>query len=84
VIGPEVTLGWSGSSSSWVTGYSILRSSNGSNFSQIASVSAGLRSYTDSSVQGLGITYWYEVVADSSYGDTTSEDMSVTTPLICV
>jgi hypothetical protein len=84
VIGPEVNLGWSGSSSSWVTGYAVLRSSDGTNFTQIASVSSSARSYTDSAVQGLGITYWYEIVADSAYGNTASAVVSVSTPLVCV
>jgi len=84
VLGPYVTLTWTDSSSSSVSGYEILRSTNGTSFSDLASVSAGAKTYTDSSVLGLGTTYWYEVRALSPYGSATSGAVSATTPLTCL
>jgi hypothetical protein len=83
IVGPAVNLSWTDSSSS-VSGYEILRSSNGSGYSQVATVSSGAASYTDTSVQGLGVTYWYEVVAFGPGGRATSAATSATTPLTCV
>ncbi len=79
-----MSLTWSDSRSSYVTGYEILRSTNGSSYSGIAEVSSKASSYTDTSVQGLGITYWYKVEALSSHGTAMSSTVSVTTPLLCL
>jgi hypothetical protein len=79
-----VILSWTDSRSSDVTGYEILRSANGSSYSGIAEVSAGSRSYTDTSVEGLGVTYWYKVEALSTHGEAMSSAVSVMTPLLCL
>jgi titin len=79
-----VKLTWTDSSSYWVTGYEILRSSNGTSYSGIASVSSSATSYTDTSVSGLDTTYWYEVEALSPEGTATSAAVKVTTPTLCV
>jgi putative nucleotidyltransferase with HDIG domain len=84
VLGPQVILSWTDSRSSDVTGYEILRSANGSSYSGIAEVSAGSRSYTDTSVEGLGVTYWYKVEALSTHGEAMSSAVSVMTPLLCL
>ena len=84
LIGPQVYVQWTDSVSSWVTSYVIMRSSDGTDYSPIATVSAGASSYTDSSVAGLGTTYWYEIVARSGEGSATSGSVSVTTPLTCL
>lgn len=75
---------WSDSTSSSVSGYEILRSANGSSYSEIAGVSARSESFTDSTVQGLGTTYWYKIEARSDDGPATSSAVSVTTPLLCL
>ena len=84
VIGPVVNLSWTDSISGSVTSYEILRSTNGSSYADLAVVSASSASYDDSSVQGLGTTYWYEIEARSPYGSSKSKSVSVTTPLTCV
>jgi putative nucleotidyltransferase with HDIG domain len=84
ILVPEVKLTWTDSSSYWVTGYEILRSSNGTSYSGIASVSSSATSYTDTSVSGLDTTYWYEVEALSPEGTATSAAVKVTTPTLCV
>jgi putative nucleotidyltransferase with HDIG domain len=82
-IGPEITLEWTDSTSSSVTGYEILRSWNGSDYSAIADVEAGATTYSDSSYLWLGTTYWYEVEALSPEGSATSAPAQTTTPITC-
>jgi hypothetical protein len=84
VIGPEVILNWTASTSSSVTSYLILRGSSSSNLAMITSVSAGTTSYTDTSVSGLATTYWYAVEAVAPSGDAESGPVSATTPTLCV
>ena len=67
-----------------VTGYGVLRSTNGSSYSAIGTVSADSAFYSDSTVQGLGTTYWYEIEALSPYGSVRSHSVSATTPLTCL
>jgi HD domain len=83
LIGPRITLRWTDSTSSGVRGYAVLRSSNGSSYAPVGFVQAQSSSYVDTGVQGLGVTYWYEVEARSSYGSTVSSAVSATTPLLC-
>jgi hypothetical protein len=82
-IGPQITLEWTDSTSSWVTGYEILRSSNGSDYSATADLEAGTTTYSDSSELWLGTTYWYEVEALSPEGSATSAPAQTTTPITC-
>jgi putative nucleotidyltransferase with HDIG domain len=84
IIGPLVNLSWTDSTSSDVTGYEILRSTDGSSYGAIAELSAGSASYTDSAVQGLGTTYWYRVGDRSPGGGAVSDTVSVTAPLTCL
>ena len=46
-----------------MSGYEILRSTDGSSYSGLTAVSPRSVSYSDSTVQGLGATYWYKVEA---------------------
>jgi hypothetical protein len=78
-----VTLTWTDSLSSFVTGYDILRKS-GSQYGVIATVSSTAHSYTDGSAEGLHTTYTYEVEALSSRGDAVSAAVSATTPTLCL
>jgi hypothetical protein len=87
VLGPDVSLSWTASPTSSVTGYLILRSGKKTGpYSSIATVSGRATvSYTDSSVSGLGATYWYEVEAVA--GGTSSPataPASATTPGLCL
>ena len=84
VTGPQVDIVWRDSGSPHVSGYEILRSTNGSSYSPIASVSARAASYSDPTVRGLGTRYWYEIEALSPYGSAKSVPVSATTPLLCL
>jgi hypothetical protein len=83
IVGPEIRVDWTDSTSS-VRDYEVLRSSNGSNYSPVGFVGPTSGSYTDTSVQGLGITYWYEIEARSSSGSSIGGPVSATTPLLCL
>jgi hypothetical protein len=68
---PKVTLTWSYSSTA-ETGFKVERSSDGTTFSQIATVGATVRSYVDS---GVNRTEYYRVRAynsasNSAYSNT--------------
>jgi hypothetical protein len=82
-IGPEITLEWTDSTSSWVTGYEILRSSDGSDYSPVGDVEAGATTYSDSSSLWLDTSYWYEVEALSPEGSATSAPAQTVTPITC-
>jgi hypothetical protein len=82
-IGAQITLDWTDSTSSWVTGYEILRSLNGSDYSAIADVDVGAATYPDSYDLWFGTTYWYEVEALSPEGSAMSAPAQTTTPITC-
>jgi hypothetical protein len=82
-IGPEITLEWTDSTTSSVTGYEILRSSDGSDYSVVGDVDAAATTYSDSSDLWFGTTYWYEVEALSPEGSATSAPAQTTTPITC-
>jgi hypothetical protein len=64
VIGPEMTLTWTASPTTRVSGYEILRGPNQNSLSPLASVNGRTTvTYTDTTVSGIGTTYWYEVEA---------------------
>jgi titin len=84
VIGPEVTVSWTASTSPSVTSYLILRGSSSGNLAMITSVSAGTSSYSDTSVSGLATTYWYAVEAVAPGGDAVSGPVSASTPALCL
>jgi putative nucleotidyltransferase with HDIG domain len=83
VLGPEIAVTWTPSGTSSVTSYVVLRSSNGSTFSAVATVSPGTTSYTDTSV-GISTAYWYKVEAVSAGGSATSAAASARTPPLCL
>ena len=82
IAGPQIKVTWTDSKSR-VYGYSVLRSSTGRDFSAITFVGASSSSYKDTKVQGLGITYWYEIEAHSASGSSETCAVSATTPLLC-
>ncbi len=84
VIGPEVSLTWIASPSSFVTSYSVMRRSGGGTFLQVAQVSSGTTSYADTSLSGLGTSYTYEIVANAPGGTAASASASATTPALCL
>jgi hypothetical protein len=65
----QINLSWT-ESSSGVTGFLIERSTNGSTFTQIASVSASATSYSDTGLT-VGTRYYYRVRATSATANST-------------
>jgi hypothetical protein len=87
VLVPEVNLTWTASPFTQVTGYVILRStSKTSGYGSVRTVSGRSdTSYSDTSVTGLGATYWYEVEAVAgALTSPASAPASATTPPLCV
>lgn len=82
LTGTSVALAWTDQDSS-ATGYNILRSTDGVNFTKIASVTgATAGSYTDSTVSSAH-SYYYQVSATNQWTTSAvSNTLSVTTPLI--
>ncbi|HET7091835.1 MAG TPA: hypothetical protein VFI22_00105, partial [Thermomicrobiales bacterium] len=74
----EIDLAWSDVAGE--SGYSIERSTNGTNFTPLASVGANVVSYHDASVSGAGI-YYYRVYATSSFGNSGASNVAQSTPL---
>jgi hypothetical protein len=64
----QVTLSWQ-STATDMSGFVIQRSTNGSNWSQVAKVGASAASYTDTNVSKRK-TYYYRVYAYNSYGNS--------------
>jgi hypothetical protein len=86
LVGPEVTLSWTASPTTRVTGYVILRSTDRtSSYSSVGSVSGRTTvSFTDTNVTGLDTTYWYEVEAVAGGSSAASSPASATTPTMCL
>ena len=84
IVGPEVTISWTASTSPSVTSYVILRGTTAGGLSSVTSVSPTTTSYTDSSVTGFSTTYWYEVEAVAPGGTADSNEVSSTTPALCL
>jgi len=84
IVGPELTVSWTASPSSFVTSYTILRKSGGGAYSAVTQVSATTGSFADTSVSGLGTTYTYEIQANTPGGTATSAAASGTTPTLCL
>ena len=68
ISGRKITLVWKDNSTN-ETGFKIERSTNGTTFSQIATVKVNVTSYTNSSLTS-GRTYYYRVRAYSSTGNS--------------
>jgi putative nucleotidyltransferase with HDIG domain len=84
VLVPEATLTWTASPTTSVTGYQILRSTNGTSYSVVTTVSGRTTTtYADTAVSG-GTKYWYEVRASAPSGTATSNAASTTTPALCL
>jgi len=84
---PDVTVSWTESPVTGVTGYAILRSTaQASGYSAIATVSSrATTSYQDTTANGLGTKYWYEIEAlAGSSTSPPSVPLSVTTPPLCL
>ncbi len=82
LVAGQLTVSWDDNSSNEL-GFHIERSTNGSTFTTIASVSANTKSYTDTTV-AAATTYWYRVraynlTASSAYSNVTSSTTSSTT-----
>lgn len=85
ILLPEISLLWSPSPTTSVTGYVILRGPNVNSLSYSGAVSGRTNaSYIDTSVSGLGTTYWYEVEAVTGGSFAVSGPISMTTPSLCL
>jgi hypothetical protein len=84
IIGPEVTVSWTHSTSSGITGYEILRKS-GSTYQPYASVSSSATQYVDTGVSGINTSYSYEIETVTTNGTSgPSASASGTTPPLCL
>ena len=87
VLGPEITLTWSASATTRVTGYAIWRATGKtSTYSLVASVGGRTTAtYSDTTVSGLGKTYWYEIEAVAGASSSSpSAPVSAATPTLCL
>jgi hypothetical protein len=74
----QINLGWVDNANN-ETGFKIERSTNGSSFTQIATVAANVTSFNNIGL-AASTTYWYRVRANNSGGDSTySNTASATT-----
>lgn len=64
----KVTISWADNSSN-ETGFKIERSTNGTTFTQVTTVGAGVTSYTNTGLTS-GTTYYYRVRATNANGDS--------------
>jgi titin len=79
ISGGEISLAWTRNSSN-ETGFVVSRSTDGVNFSQVATVGADITSYSDFGLAQL-TTYYYEVQATNATGSSAlSNTASATTP----
>lgn len=84
IVGPQVALGWTATTSTYATGYTVERSTaSGGPYTVLASLGASTTSYTDTSTSA-GTTYWYVVVATYQSWSTPSAQASATTPSLCL
>jgi hypothetical protein len=85
VLLPQVTVNWTLSTSPTVTSYVVLRGSSASTLSTLTTISsATATSYTDTTVSGIGTTYWYAVEAVAPSGTAESGAVSATTSPLCL
>lgn len=77
---PEVTVTWTASSTSYVTGYKVERATaSGGPYAVVGSVSAGKTSYTDGESLGYSTVYYYRVSAFDGEWSATSATVSLKT-----
>jgi hypothetical protein len=63
----------------------VLRETGSSGgFTSIAQVAAGTSSYTDTSANGLGATYTYEIQANAPSGTAHTGPVAASTPTLCL
>ncbi|MEN7549086.1 alpha-amylase family glycosyl hydrolase [Rapidithrix thailandica] len=76
----NITLSWT-SDSETATSFKILRAKEGEDFSTIGSVSIEEREYVDANLESE-MEYTYQVVAVNKYGESASDEVTATAPLI--
>ncbi|HET7091837.1 MAG TPA: hypothetical protein VFI22_00115, partial [Thermomicrobiales bacterium] len=74
----EIDLVWSDVAGE--TGFRIERSTNGTNFTALASVSAGVTSYHDTTVSG-SVVYSYRIIATNSGGNSLPSNVAASAPV---
>ncbi|HET6251484.1 MAG TPA: NPCBM/NEW2 domain-containing protein, partial [Tepidisphaeraceae bacterium] len=77
VSGSKVNLSWTDNAAPTTTGFTVQRSTDGVNFSNIASTAAGVSTYVDTTI-AAGTSYTYRIVA-SGGGLTSAPSATVTT-----
>ena len=75
----SLTLNWSDNSTD-ETGFTVERSTDGSNFSLLTTLGADKTSYIDATVSG-NTKYWYQVLATNASGSSTPSNMDSGTTL---
>jgi hypothetical protein len=81
-IGTSVLLTWTNNDTS-ATGYAILRSTDGTNFTALKTVSGGTTTTTTDTTTGSAKIYYYRIEATDSYSTSAaSSSAQVTTPLL--
>jgi putative nucleotidyltransferase with HDIG domain len=83
VLGPEISLRWTASTTGAVTSYVVLRSSNGVRYAAAGTVPAATTSYTDTSLR-MDKKYWFKVEAIAPGGTATGSAVSAATPVLCL
>ncbi len=81
VSSTSIQLNWTNPNPNTATGIKILRSTDGTNFTQVNTVAATATSYTDTGLT-QGTTYYYKVVATNQAGDSTASNTIQVSPLI--
>ena len=84
----QVRLTWNNPTPNTATGIKIERSTDGTNFTQIALVGRGDTSFTDTG-RSPGTTYYYRIratnqIGDSAYTSTVSANTLIVTPVLSV
>ncbi len=77
----SIQLNWTDPTPNTATGIKILRSTNGTTFTQIDTVPAAATSYTDTTAM-QGTVYYYRVVATNQVGDSAASNTVQATPTI--
>jgi fibronectin type 3 domain-containing protein len=65
----QINLSWTDNAAGIENGFILQRSTDGLNYTQIATLAQGITTYADSSLSA-GTTYYYRVEATSTYGDS--------------
>ena len=87
ILGPQVSLNWTASSSTFADGYQILRSgTSGGPYSLHSTIGdPGTTNLLDTNLVGLSTTYYYVVRATrGNWTSAYSNQVAVTTPLLCL